>query len=92
MQVPRQALNRRHLGTAQCTKVAERKRRWLAETETREKSEQAFRAYNQPMEAVTEFRYLGQLLTATDDDCPAVDGIIHMARRCWEGEGSIRPM
>ena len=37
MQVPRKALNGRHLGTAQCAKGAERKRRRLAETETREK-------------------------------------------------------
>ena len=45
MQVPRQALNGRHLGTAQCAKEAERKRRRLDETETRENSERAFRAY-----------------------------------------------
>ena len=32
MQVPRQSLNGRHLGTAQCEKGAERKRRRLAET------------------------------------------------------------
>ena len=36
MQVPRRALNGRHPGTAQCAKGAEIKRRWLAETETRE--------------------------------------------------------
>ena len=45
MQVPRKALNGRHLGTAQCAKGAERKRRRLAETETRENSERAFRSY-----------------------------------------------
>ena len=38
MQVPRKALNGRHLGTAQCAKGDERKRRRLAETETRENS------------------------------------------------------
>ena len=43
MQVPRKALNGRHLGTAQCAKGAERKRRRLAETETKENLEQAFR-------------------------------------------------
>ena len=36
MQVPRRALNGRHPGTAQCAKGAERKRRRLAETDTRE--------------------------------------------------------
>ena len=51
MQVPRKALNGRHLGTAQCAKGAERKQCRLAETETRENLERAFRAYGQPMEA-----------------------------------------
>ena len=36
MQVPRRALNRRHLGTSQCLKGAERKRRRLVEAETRD--------------------------------------------------------
>ena len=56
MQVPRKALNGRHLGTAKCAKGAETKRRRLAETETRENSERTFRAYMEPMEAVSEFR------------------------------------
>ena len=43
--------------------------------------ERAFHAYGQPMEAVSEFRYLGQLLTATDNDWPAVAGNIKKARR-----------
>ena len=83
MKVPRKALNGRHLGTTQCEKGAERKRRRLAETETRENLERAFSAYGQPMEAVTEFRYLGWLLTAMDDDWPAVAGNIKKARRSW---------
>ena len=44
LQIPRKALNGRHLGTAQCKKGAERKRRRLEETETQENSEQAFHA------------------------------------------------
>ena len=83
MQVPRKALNGRHLGITQCAKGAERKRRRLAETETRENLELAFSAYGQPMETVTEFRYLGRLLTATGDDWPAVAGNIKKARRSW---------
>ena len=76
-------LNGRHLGTEQCAKGAERKRRRLAETETRENLERAFHAYGQLMEAVLEFRYLGRLLTATDDDWTAVAGNINKARRSW---------
>ena len=68
LQVPRKALNGSHLGTAQCMKGAERKRRRLAEKETRVNSERVFHAYRKPMEAVSEFRYLGRLLMATDDD------------------------
>ena len=45
MQVTRKALNGRHLGTSQCETGAERKRRRLAETETRENLERAFSAY-----------------------------------------------
>ena len=81
IQVPRKALNGCHLETAQCVKGAERKRRRLDETELRENSERAFHAYGQPVEAVSEFWYLGRLLTATDDDWPAVAGNIKKARR-----------
>ena len=83
LQIPRKALNGRHLGTAQCKKGAERKRRQLAETETQENSEWAFRAYGKPMEAVSEFRYLGRLLTATDNDWPAVAGNIQKSQVSW---------
>ena len=83
LQVSRKALNGRHLGTLQCKKGAERKRRRLAETETRENTEREFHAYGKPMEAVTEFCYLVRLLTATDDDWLAVAGKIWKARVSW---------
>ena len=83
LQVPRKALNGRHLGTAQYKKGAERKRRRLAEKETRENSERGFHAYGKPMEAVSEFRYLGRILTATDDYWPAVAGNIRNVRVIW---------
>ena len=38
--------------------------------------ERAFYTYGKRMEAVSEFRYLGRILTATDDDWPAVAGNI----------------
>ena len=83
MQVPRTALNGRHPGTAQCAKVVERKRRRLADTETRENSERDFEAYGAPIESVLEFKYLGRILTAKDDDWPAVVGNLWKARRSW---------
>ena len=83
MQVPRKALNGRHLGTAQCAKGAERKRRRLAETEPRDNLERAFSAYGQPMETVTEFRYLGRLLVALENNWLAVAGNIKKVQRRW---------
>ena len=83
LQVSRKALNGRHLGTLQCKKGAERKRRRLAKTETRENAERVFHAYGKRVEAVSEFRYLGRLLTATDDDWPAVAGNIRKSRVSW---------
>ena len=49
----------------------------------RENSERAFHAYGKPMEVVSEFRYLGRLLTATDDDWSAVAGNTQKARVSW---------
>ena len=45
--------------------------------------ERAFHTYGKPMEAVSEFRYLGRLLTATDEDWLAVAGNIRKARVSW---------
>ena len=55
----------------------------MAETETQENAERVFHAYGKPMEAVSEFRYLGRLFMATDDDWPAVAGNIRKARVSW---------
>ena len=46
-------------------------------------SEKAFHAYGNKMRAVTEFRYLGRVMTNTDDDWPAVAGNIRKARVTW---------
>ena len=35
------------------------------------------------MRAVTEFCYLGRVLTDTDDDWPAISGNIRKARASW---------
>ena len=55
----------------------------MSETERRENLEREFSAYRQLMEAVTEFRYLGRLLTAIDDDWLAVAGNVKKVRRSW---------
>ena len=83
LQVSRKALKGRHLGTSQCRTGTERKRRRLAEAEMRKTSERAFHAYGKQMRAVTEFRYLGRVLTTTDDDWSAVAGNIQRAQVIW---------
>ena len=72
MLVPWRKLNGRHLATAQCGRGAERKRRRLSEEELRDSTDRYFQAYGEPLENVTAFRYLVQVMTAGDDDWPAV--------------------
>ena len=83
LQVTRKALNGRHLETSQCRTGTERKRRRLAEAELEITSEKEFHAYGTKMRAVKEFKYLGRVLTNTDDDWPAVDGNTRKARANW---------
>ena len=64
-------------------KGSEINRRRLAETETRENSERVFKSYGEPMEAVSEFKYLGKILTATDNNWPAVAGNLKKSRQSW---------
>ena len=66
-----------------CRSGAERKRRRLAETELRESTEMAFEDYGKKLEAVPSFKYLGRILTAGDDDWPAVAGDLGKARKSW---------
>ena len=80
---PRRDLNGSHPTTAQCAREAERKRRRLAEADTRESSERSFEAYGQPLENVTTFRYLGQVLTAGDNGWLAVVGNLGKVRKIW---------
>ena len=80
MLYPWSTLNRRHLATVQCTRGVERKRKRLEEEELRESSERAFQAYGESLEYVTKFRYLVRVMTAGDDDWPAVVGNPHKAR------------
>ena len=49
----------------------------------RESTERAFEAYEETLENVTEFKYLGQVMTAVDDDWPVVLGKICKARKSW---------
>ena len=52
----------------------------IVEVELRESSERASEAYGYPLENVTTFRYLVQVLTTVDDDWLAVVGNFDKAR------------
>ena len=43
----------------------------------------ALRDYERPPETGLSFKYLGRLLTATDDDCPAVIDNLRKAKKSW---------
>ena len=57
--------------------------RRLAEAQTRESSERAFEAYEEPIQNVSAFRYLGRVFTAGDDDWLAVVGNLGEAGKSW---------
>ena len=66
-----------------CNSGAERKRKRLAEAEIRESTEMAFEVYGQQIKSVPSFTYLGRMMTAGDDDWPAVAGNLAKARKSW---------
>ena len=83
MLVPWRALNGRHHATTMCRKGAERKRRRMAEAELKDSTERAFEAYGKPLETVATLKYLGRVMTAGDDNWPAVVGNLVKARKSW---------
>ena len=66
---------------------AEGKLRRLAAAEREAALERAFEAYGRRINSVQEFRYLGRVLTATDDDWPAVARNLSRARATWGADG-----
>ena len=83
LQVSRKVLNGHHLETNQCRTGAERKIQRLGAAEEEAVTKRAFHAYGKKMRAVTEFRYLGIVLTKTDADWPAVARNLQKARVTW---------
>ena len=49
----------------------------------RESTERASEAYEEPLEDVTKFKYLGRVMMVVDDDLPAVTGNLCRARKSW---------
>ena len=61
-------LNGWHYATAQCAKGAEQKRRRMADAELMDSTERAFEAYGKPLETVSDFKYLGGVMKAGDNN------------------------
>ena len=55
----------------------------LAAAEGEAATDRVFNAYGKRMELVKEFRYLGRILTSTDNDWPAVARNLQRARATW---------
>ena len=60
-----------------------RKIRRLAAEEGEAATERAFHAYRKKMQSMTEFRYLGRVLTNKDEDWPAVARNLRKSRVTW---------
>ena len=72
-----------NFSTAQCAKEEDRKRQRMAEEEIQESEDRAFQAYGRPLMTITSFKYLGWLLTAADDNWPALVGGLIKAWKGW---------
>ena len=83
MSVPWAAINRRQPATSLYAQGTESNRRSLAEDESRAGAVTGFRSYDSPLETVSSFKYLGRLLTATDDNRLAVISNLREARKIW---------
>ena len=66
-----------------CKSGVERKCRRLAEAEIRESTEMAFDVYRKQIESVPRFTYLGRVMTAGNNDWPAVAGNLAKAQKSW---------
>ena len=55
----------------------------MAQTEIRESTEMAFEVYRKKLKTVPNFKYLGRILTAGDDDWPAVAVNLGKAQQSW---------
>ena len=67
-----------------CQQITERKRRCLAEEEASARAETALTADGINLARVTCFKYLGCILTASENDWPAVVSKLQKSRRKWK--------
>jgi len=83
MHVPYEALNTGHRNTADCRYGRDLWRQREAAEAARRAQGQTFTACDVQLETVTSFRYLGRIITSTDDDWPALYRNLTKARKRW---------
>ena len=81
MLVPWKSLNGTHRRMSQCTWRLERKILQLVVEEEREVTASSFRDYGRPLEMVTSFKYLGQVILVTEAYWPALLGNLTRANK-----------
>ena len=84
MMVPWAALNCCHPNTAQFARGVKWKRHRLVAEEMREITEWYFWLYVRPPILVPLFKYLGQIITASDNDWPTVAINLWRERKKWD--------
>ena len=84
MFMPWATLNLRHLTTALCERGVDQKMWRLAEEESQMGAAMAFQAYGRPLDTFLSFKYLGRLLTETDNDWAPVIENLQKARKIWD--------
>ena len=81
--VPWKSLNGTNRRTEQYTRRAEQRIQSLAADDEREAIVRDFSAYGCPLEMVSSFKYLGQVILALDNDWPAVARNLAQAKTVW---------
>lgn len=77
------AIGRSHQNTAHCRRGAAAKRRRHALEDVRASDEVIFSVSGSPLDRVGVFKYLGRMLSDTDNDWPAVYKNLSKARKRW---------
>ena len=81
--VSHKAINDQHMVKNFCWRGSERKRRCLAEENSRSGNETAITSSGTPLSPVTSFKYLGGIITAADVDWTEVVRNLRKASRKW---------
>ena len=83
MHVPYTALNRKHYNTAACRRGQLAKQRRLATAAKYKAQETHISIHGTPLQTVTSFKYLGRIMSANNNDWPAIYANLAKARRKW---------